>query len=303
MYVAVVGSSGAVGQELVSLLRKDGIEPVCFHSKSTISFTGIDIAYFCVSGELAKKWIPQARACGTTCIDSSSHYRSDPDVPLVIPEINSYALNSHQGIIASPNCTTTLMLLPLAPLHKKYGIKRIVATTYQAVSGRGMKAIEELKTQTNAHLNQEPLVADLFPSPCAFNVFPHESPLDNAGYAEEERKMEVETQKILEDPKVRVTARCVRVPVFRVHCQALNVEFFSPFSLDEMVEGVANAPGVKLVKTPTALEASEKKTVLCGRMRLDPTQPNTLELWVAGDQLLKGAALNMLQIAKELCFV
>ncbi|MDN3506978.1 MAG: aspartate-semialdehyde dehydrogenase [Simkaniaceae bacterium] len=288
--MAVVGASGAVGLEIQKLLKKEDL--ILFDSKSSISFKGIDLAFFCLGAKNAKDLIPTARAEDVICIDASSAYRDDPDVPLIVPEINAHLLKRRPGIIASPNCTTTLMLLPLAPLHKKYRMKRIVVSTYQAVSGAGKKGITELKEQTKASLAGKPLAPECFPYPCAFNVFPHESA------EEEERKMDVETKKILGDENVCVTARCIRVPVFRVHSQAINVEFFEPFELPQVLQLLSDAPGIEVKENPTPLDASGKNLVFCGNVRLDKTQKNTLELWVVGDQLLKGAALNMVQIAQ-----
>ncbi len=278
MRIAIVGSTGLVGKELIKLLR--GYELVLFDSKSVISFEGIDLVFFCVHSEIAQKLVPEARNAGAICIDSSTACRLDPDVPLVIPEINSDALEKHQGIIASPNCTTTLMLLALAPLHRHVRIKRVVAATYQAVSGAGKKALEEFE--------REP----------TFNVFPHESKMGADGYVDEERKMHLETQKILEDETLAVTARCIRVPVMRVHSQALNVEFEGPIEKEEVIELLKNAPGLVLKENLSALDAMGQKPVFCGHIRNDFTKHNTLDMWVVGDQLLKGAALNMVQIAE-----
>lgn len=298
MKIAIVGSSGAVGKELQKLL--EGRNTICFDSSTRVDFKGIDAALFCVSSEIASKLIPEARKKGVLCIDSSTAYRNDPNVPLVIPEINAHAFKGHQGIIASPNCTTTLMLMPLAPLHRKYKIKRIVAATYQAVSGAGIKAIEELKLQTKHYLEGKEIALNIFPTQCAFNVFLHESMRDETGHAVEEKKMHAETQKILGDTSIAVAATCVRVPVFRVHSQAVNVEFENPFDLTEINAILTHAPGVCVKENPSTLDASGKNQVFCGRIRIDPTQKNTLEMWIVGDQLLKGAALNMKQIL-DLC--
>ncbi len=303
MKIAVVGSSGAVGKEVLSLLNERGIEPLVFTSSSVVNFESIDLAFFCVGNRVAEELIPQARKSGVLCIDSSSAFRSDPAVPLIIPEINAHSLKNHTGLIASPNCTTTLMLLPLAPLHRRFKIRRVVAATYQAVSGAGEKGIEELKVQSRNYLDGNPSPPVFFPYPCAFNVFPHESPMDETGYVEEERKMHTETQKILEDETVSVTARCIRVPVFRVHSEALNVEFVHPINLKEIHAILEKTPGIIYRKNPVALDAAFQKPVFCGNLRLDHSQNNTLDLWVVGDQLLKGAALNMIQIAETLCLL
>lgn len=297
MKIAIVGSNGAVGKELQKLLK--GREVICFDSSSPADFAGINVALFCVSSEIASQLIPEARKQKVLCIDSSTAYREDPSVPLVIPEINGDALKHHKGIISSPNCTTTLMLMPLAPLHKRYQIKRIVTATYQAISGAGTKAIDELKNQTKQFLEEKEMSASIFPTPCAFNVFLHESMRDSSGLAVEEKKMHTETQKILGDSSILVTAICVRVPVFRVHSLAVNVEFVQPICLEEITSILENTSGICLKKNPSSLDASEKNEVFCGRIRLDQTQKNTLEMWIVGDQLLKGAALNMKQILEH----
>ena len=272
MRIAIVGSTGLVGKELIQLL--EDYEPVLFDSKSAISFEKIDLAFFCVSKELAQKLIPAARDSGVLCIDSSAAFRLDPNVPLVIPEINAHLLENHQGIIASPNCTTTLMLLALAPLHKHFKIKRVFVATYQSISGAGKHALESFEKKP------------------VFNVYLHESK------EKEEQKMLLETQKILEDETIAVMARCVRVPVARVHSQAVNVEFNCPVEKEMAIEVLKSAPGLVLKENPSALDAAGQKHVFCGDIRNDFTQDNTLDMWVVGDQLLKGAALNMFQIAE-----
>lgn len=308
MKVAIVGASGVVGKELQALLTERSFphrELLLFNSSRPPSFSGVDLAFFCVPAEQAKHLIPEARAANVLCIDSSSHFRHDPSVPLVIPEINPEALAEHQGVIASPNCTTTLMLMPLAPVHQKWTIKRIIAATYQAVSGAGARAMEELTTQTRASLDQQPLQVETFPSPCAFNVFPHESAVGDDGFVEEERKMWKETHKILGSSDIGVCATCIRVPVLRSHSIALNVELERPFTKEELQHVLSQAKGVEFSETRawTALDATRRNHVVCGKLRLDPTHPRAFTLWVVGDQLLKGAALNMVQIAEELLCV
>ena len=300
MKIAIVGATGAVGQELVKLFEGRNDELLLIDSKSSFSFSGVDLAFFCVESAVAKQLIPIARMSGTLCIDSSTAFRADPNVPLIIPEINGHALRRHQGIIASPNCTTTIMLMPLAPLHRRFQIKRIVAATYQAVSGAGTKGIKELERQTRGYLEKEELAPEVFPYSCAFNIFPHESTMAPSGYVAEEIKMHEESRKILEDETIGVTATCVRVPVFRVHSVAINVEFARPFEKEEVLSLIATAPGVQWKDNPIPLDAAQQKPVFCGRVRLDHTRDNTLEMWVVGDQLLKGAALNMFQIAQYL---
>lgn len=297
--MGILGPNGAVGKELIAQLEKRAFpvqELRLFDSRAPLRFEGLDFLFCCIGSESAKMLIPKGVEAGAICIDASSAYRKEESVPLVIPEINPHALKKHQGIIASPNCTTTLMLLPLAPLHQRFQIKRIVAATYQAVSGAGAKGIEELERQVSGEG-----VPSVFPHRCAFNTFLHESPLLDSGYVEEEEKMAFETKKILEDPSIGVSARCVRVPVYRAHSEALNVEFHRPFSLEEVEEILAQAPGIAHAESPSAIDAERRNTVLYGKVRLDATQPKTLEMWVVGDQLLKGAALNMVQIAESLC--
>lgn len=270
------------------------------------SFRGLDLVFLCVGSDLAKELAPKAVAEGAVVIDNSSAFRLDPSVPLVIPEINAHALNNHQGIIASPNCTTTIMLLPLAPLHRKYQVKRIVAATYQAASGAGQAAMEELRAETEAVLAGRSFERRVMPHPYAFNLFPHNSPLNEHGYAEEELKMVYETRKILDDDSIRVTATCVRVPILRAHSEALNIEFCDAVNLDDARALIASAPGVHFMEDwgnnrfPMPSDATGRDEIYCGRLRLDQSQEKTLEMWVVGDQLLKGAALNCVQIAEKL---
>lgn len=309
LFTAIIGATGAVGKQLVQCIKSRSFpysELALFDSYSEISFNDIELAFFCVPAPLAKTLVPLAQKQGVICIDGSDAFRMDPAVPLVIPEINPAALLQHCGIIASPNCTTTLMLLPIASLHRTFKIKRIVAATYQAVSGAGAKAMEELIQQTSAVLEGRPSSPRFFPHPSAFNVFPHESPIDHHGYAVEEKKMHFETQKILADTSIGVTATCVRVPVLRAHSIALNMEFTHTITPEIAKENIAQSPGVILWEDwekntfATPFSASQKDCVFCGRIRNDHTQKNTLEMWIVGDQLLKGAALNMVQIAEHL---
>ncbi len=325
MQVAIVGPTGAVGMELLKLLEKRAFplkrlrlfgSPASIGKKLSfkgellpvepIDFHGVDLAIFCTSRTVSIELAPLARSAGTIVIDNSSAFRLNPDVPLVIPEINGDTLKTHQGMIASPNCTTTIMLLPLAPLHRRAKIKRIVAATYQAASGAGIAAMEELKEETRAHLSNTPFERTVMPHPYAFNLFPHDSPLLPHGYAEEEMKMLHETRKILGDESIQVTATCVRVPVLRAHAEALNVEFRSELSKEEALALLRTTAGVTLLEDwennrfPMPSDATESEQVFCGRLRVDQSQVRTLEMWVVGDQLLKGAALNNIQIAEGL---
>lgn len=307
--VAIVGATGAVGKELIQCLHKRSFpldDLHLFDSQSKMSFNNIDLAFFCIPSSRARELVPLAQRQGVLCIDGSDGFRMDPKVPLIIPEINPHMLVQHEGIIASPNCTTTLMLLPITTLHRKYKIKRIVAATYQAVSGAGAKAMEELFAQTSSILQGKKPTPQFFPHPCAFNVFPHESTIDEYGYAVEEKKMHRETQKILEDTSISVTATCVRVPVLRAHSMALNIEFVHEVTAEIARREIAESAGVTLFEDwehntfPMPLSASNQENIFCGRIREDHTQKNTLEMWIVGDQLLKGAALNMVQIAEAL---
>lgn len=326
--VAILGATGAVGTELLSLLaerqfpladlkllasaRSQG-QVIEFQGKNlTIEpvqegcFDEVDIVLASAGGSISKTWLPKAVAAGAVAIDNSSAFRMDEQVPLVIPEINSQAAQNHQGIIANPNCSTILMNMAVYPLHQIQPIQRIVVATYQSASGAGARAMAEVKSQAQAILNGEPVQPEIFPYPLAFNLFPHNSPLNEDGYCEEEVKMVKETRKIFGAPELRITATCIRVPVLRAHSEAVNLEFAHPFSVAQARELIAQAPGVKLVEDwsrnyfPMPLEASGKDEVLVGRIRQDISHPCGLELWLSGDQIRKGAALNAVQIAELL---
>lgn len=324
--LAIVGATGAVGQELLKLLEKRCFpihELHCFASARSAgkevefqgkripikpltegSFEGIDIAIFSAGSQISRQWVPYAAERGVKIIDNSSAFRMDPDVPLIIPEINPHALQSHHRIVACPNCSVAIMLMAVAPLHRKFNIIRIVAATYQAASGAGYQAIKELEEETLAYLENRPYRRSVMPHPYAFNLFPHNSALTENGYVEEELKMLHETRKILDDDKIWVNATCVRVPVLRAHSEALNVSFSQPVSVKEAYEVLETAPGIKILEDrannrfPMPIDATGQDDVLCGRLRIDPSFPHTLDLWVVGDQLLKGAALNAIQIAE-----
>ena len=257
-------------------------------------------------GATSKAWAKTIVEAGAVMVDNSSAFRMNPEVPLVVPEINSAAAANHRGIIANPNCTTILMAVAIYPLHKIQPIQRIVVSTYQSASGAGARAVEEVKVQSQAILNGEVPQPKILPYPLAFNLFPHNSPLTDSGYCEEEMKMVNETRKILNEPTLKVTATCVRVPVLRAHSEAINLEFKEPFSVVQARETIAQASGVQLVEDwhnnyfPMPLDASGKDEVLVGRIRQDLSHPCGLELWVCGDQIRKGAALNAVQIAELL---
>jgi aspartate-semialdehyde dehydrogenase len=326
--LAILGTTGAVGTELLELLENRNFpladlkllasarsagktlkfkgENIPIESVSDRSFDQIDIVLASAGGEISKTWAGVAIEKGAVVIDNSSAFRMNPEVPLVVPEVNPQNAASHRGIIANPNCTTILMTLAVWPLHNIQPVKRIVAATYQSASGAGAKAMEEVKTQTSSILQGEPPVAEVLPYPLAFNLFTHNSPMTDLGYCEEELKMVNETRKIFGSQEIRITATCVRVPVLRAHSEAINLEFETPFSPDEAREILSQAPGVKLVEDwqinyfPMPIEASGKDEVLVGRIRQDISHRCGLELWLCGDQIRKGAALNAVQIAELL---
>ena len=326
--VAILGATGAVGTELLALLEerkfplgklkvlaseRSAGKSIVFAGKELIieavtesSFDDIDMVLASAGGSISKKWLPIAVKAGAVSIDNSSAFRMHPDVPLIVPEVNPEAAAQHKGIIANPNCTTILMTVALYPLHQVQPIQRIVVATYQSASGAGAMAMEEVKVQAQAILNGETAVAEILPYPLAFNLFPHNSPMTENSYCEEEMKMVNETRKIFGDNDIRITATCVRVPVLRAHSEALNLEFSHPFSPDKAKEILAEAAGVKLVEDfsknyfPMPIDASGKDDVLVGRIRQDISHPNGLELWLCGDQIRKGAALNAVQIAELL---
>ncbi|MBD3561743.1 aspartate-semialdehyde dehydrogenase, partial [Planktothrix sp. FACHB-1355] len=243
---------------------------------------------------------------GAVVVDNSSAFRMEPQVPLVVPEVNPEAAADHRGIIANPNCTTILMSVAVWPLHRVQPVKRMVAATYQSASGAGARAMEEVKEQAKAILAGETPQKEIFPYPLAFNLFPHNSKLNKLGYCEEEMKMVNETRKIFGSPEMRITATCVRVPVLRAHSEAINLEFDRPFSVEKARDILSQAPGVRLVEDwqanyfPMPIEASGKDEVLVGRIREDISNPGGLEFWLSGDQIRKGAALNAVQIAELL---
>jgi aspartate-semialdehyde dehydrogenase len=326
--VCVVGI-GAVGTEMVRLLkqrnfpmksltilarseRTETIDGVGYPVKvaQPDAFAGMDFAFF-AGTEGAKGasqtlgWEAVKRGC--VVIDNGDDFRMDPRVPLIVPEINADAMKSHQGFIANPNCSTIIALMPLAPLHKAAKIKRLVASTYQAVSGTGSAAIKELDAQARAWAAGQPLKAEVYPHQIAFNVIPSVGSFkDESGETTEEVKMRRETHKILGDPSIRVSATCVRVPVFNGHSIALNVELHQPLPPEQARELIRKAPGVQVVDDPSKqsyplpIRASGIYDVLVGRIRKDQSAENGLALWCAGDNIWKGAALNAVQIAEVL---
>jgi len=327
--IAVVGATGAVGLEFLRCLERRRFplskirllasarsrgKKMLFNGKKVRveeltenSFKDVDIAFFSAGSAVSKKFAPRAVRLGAVVLDNSSAFRMDPEVPLVIPEINPEALSGHKGIIANPNCSTIIAITPLWPIHQRNRIGRLIVATYQAASGAGAAAMVELLESTRAHLEERRYKNTVLPHPYAFNLFSHNSKVDPAsGYNEEEIKMAKETRKIFADPDIRVSATCVRVPVLRAHSEALNFECERPIDADEVRAILRKAPGVKIVDDtnknyfPMPQDASGQDNVLVGRIRQDASDPSgkSIALFVAGDQLLKGAALNAVQIAE-----
>ena len=326
--VAILGATGAVGQELLELLAERSF-PVgelvvlasprsagqtlqwqgaahTIQAVSEAAFEGVDVVLASAGGSASKQWAPVAARAGAVVIDNSSAFRMDPGVPLVVPEVNPEAAFSHQGIIANPNCTTILLTLALAPLHARRPIKRVVVSTYQSASGAGARAMEELRSLSRTVLEGGEPVSEVLPYSLAFNLFLHNSPLQANGYCEEELKMVNETRKIMGVPELRLSATCVRVPVLRAHSEAVNIEFHEPFPVDEARDLLKVAPGVELLENfeanrfPMPTDVTGRDPVAVGRIRQDLSDPHALELWLCGDQIRKGAALNAIQIAELL---
>ena len=332
--VAILGATGAVGTEFLKLIeernfpfaelrllasaRSAGKEIEFMGKTYTVqeatkdSFEGIDIALF-AGGSVSKEFAPYAVKAGAVVIDNSSTFRMDPEVPLVVPEVNPEDILKHKGIIANPNCSTIIMVMALKPLYDLARIKRIVVSTYQAVSGAGKEGIDELTDQCKAFSEGREMVANILPSdslekhyPIAFNLIPQiDVFLDNL-YSKEEMKMVNETKKIFHDEKLGITATTVRVPVYRSHSESVNIEFEHDLELDDMIEAIKSFPGLQLMDDPQnqvypmPLYTSEKDDCYVGRLRRDESNPNTFNLWVVGDQIRKGAALNTLQIAETM---
>jgi aspartate-semialdehyde dehydrogenase len=326
--VAIMGATGAVGTELLSILaeRKFPVselrllasarsagktltyqgETIKVQELTHDSFKGIELVLASAGGKLSKEFAPSAVKAGAVVVDNTSHFRMVDGVPLVVPEINPEDIALHQGIIANPNCSTIIMALPLFPLHRRFGVKRVVAATYQAASGAGAVAMDELVKETAASIRGESFQRTVIPQPYAFNLFPHNSAMTENGYCEEELKMVKETRKIFHDNDIRVTATCVRVPVLRAHSEALNIELERDASVDEIYSVLRGAEGVEVFEDraknrwPMPLDVSGKDPVMVGRVRKDLSQEKTFDLWVVGDQIRKGAALNAVQIAERL---
>lgn len=327
-HVAIVGASGAVGIELLRLLeeRKFPVgqltllasarsagrvlsflgEPVTIQELTHESFAGVDIALFSAGGGISKEFVPSAVKAGAVVVDNSSAFRSDPSVPLVIPEINGADIADHQGVIANPNCSTAITLMALYPLHQRFGVKRVFASTYQAVSGSGAQGIVELETQMAALNRGEKAEKKIYDYQIAFNAIPRVDSFQDSGYTKEEMKMQVEGAKIMHLPAFKASVTCVRIPVYRAHSIAVSAEFEQPVDLANARKAIESFPGIDLVDNPAAFEyptplhVSGEDNCKVGRLRVDCALDNGLSFWVVGDQLLKGAALNAVQIAERL---
>jgi aspartate-semialdehyde dehydrogenase len=327
-HIAVVGATGAVGEEFFRVMERRNFpvasmralasgksagkkiqfrgRPITVEELGEKSFDKIDIAFFSAGGDISRKFVPIAQNAGAVAIDNSSVFRMEPDVPLVIPEINPDDAKKHCGVIANPNCTTAVALMAIYPLHRAFGVKRVFASSYQAVSGSGQKAINELKEQVAASAHNQEATAKVYPHPIAFNVLPHVDVFLETGYTKEEMKFQNEGAKIMHVPNFRASITCVRVPVYRAHSVAVSAEFEKKVSVEQAREVLAKAPGLELVdepqknRYPMPLNVAGKDNCEVGRVRLDCALENGLAFWVSGDQLLKGAALNAVQIAELL---
>ena len=328
--VAIAGVTGAVGQEFISILAERDFpidkltvlassrsvgKKVQFKGAEYIvseltekSFANVDIALFSAGGARSKQFAPAAVEAGAIVVDNSSAFRMDPQVPLVIPEINPEAIVQHNGIIANPNCSTIIGIVPVWPLHKANKVKRMIVSTYQAASGAGQAAMLEMKRQAEEILAGKPATCNTLRYQLAFNVYNHDSPVDDNGYNEEEMKMVHETRKIFNCPDIAITCTCIRVPVMRAHCESINLEFADPITPQQVEELLSTAPGVEVMddrqnnRFPMPIDASGKDNCMVGRIRQDESIPDNrgINIWVAGDQLRKGAALNAVQIAEKL---
>ena len=328
--LAIAGVTGAVGQEFLKILEQrdfpfDSLKVLAssrsagkkieFKGREYIveeltknSFGRIDILLSSAGAARSKEFAPAAVEAGAVVVDNTSAFRMDPDVPLVVPEINPQKIQEHNGIIANPNCSTIIAIVPVWPLHKANPVKRMIISTYQSASGAGMKAMRELQEQAREILDGKKPTCEAFPYQIAFNVFSHNSDLDADGYNLEEVKMIKETRKIFDCPDIAVTCTCIRVPVMRAHCESINLEFTDPITPEQTRDLLSTAPGVSLIddrennRFPMPIDATDEDDVFVGRIRQDQSVPDNrgINIWVAGDQLRKGAALNAVQIAEKL---
>ena len=326
--VAVVGATGAVGSLMVKVLEERNFpvrelkvlassrsvgKPIQYKGKTYSveelkedSFDGVQLALFSAGGSVSRKFAPIAAKAGCVLVDNSSAFRMDPTVPLVVPEVNPDALANHPNIIANPNCSTIQMVVALKPIYDAVGIRRIVVTTFQAVSGTGMRAIQELRNQAESVVKEQDVLHEVYPHQIAFNCLPHIGAFLDNGFTEEEMKMINETRKIFADPHIAVCATTVRVPVFFGHSESVNIETNAPISVEKVRELLASAPGVRLVDDPGSnvypmpLDAAGQDDTFVGRIRKDPSVENGIALWVVADNIRKGAASNAVQIAEIL---
>jgi aspartate-semialdehyde dehydrogenase len=319
--VAVIGATGAVGRTMLTLLRErefpadeivpfasarsagtdvDGLSVRALTADAEID--GFDIALFSAGAGISREWASRFVEAGATVVDNSSAFRRDPEVPLVVSEVNPHALDGHRGLIANPNCSTMQMVVALAPIHRAVGIERLVVATYQSVSGTGKKAIDELEAQAHASLHGMEMPApEVYPEPIAFNVIGAAGSFaDGDDHTDEERKMMFETRKILDDESIGVAVTCVRVPVRICHSEAVNVQTREPLSPEDARELLSRAPGLSLEDVPTPLKATGRDEVYVGRIRRDESHPRALSMWIVSDNLRKGAATNAVQIAELL---
>ena len=327
-HIAVVGATGAVGAELLGVIERRNFsvaslraigsarssgKSVRFHNDSIPveeltdrSFDKIDIVFFSAGGDVSRKYVPIACQADAIAIDNSSVFRMEPHVPLVIPEINAEDVRGHRGLIANPNCTAAIALMAIYPLHRVFAVRRVFGASYQAVSGSGARAINELRQQVEDASQNRQMRSQIYPYPIAFNVLPHVDSFLENGYTKEEMKFQNEGRKIMHLPEFRASLTCVRVPVYRAHSVAISAEFERPVPVEQAREVLAKAPGIELVDEPQSnrypmpLSVAEKDNCQVGRVRVDCAFENGLSFWVSGDQLLKGAALNAVQIAELL---
>jgi aspartate-semialdehyde dehydrogenase len=328
--VAIVGATGAVGQEFLNVLAerkfpiknlkllasaKSAGKKAEFAGKSyTVeelthdSFTDVQVAFFSAGGSISKEFAPSAVKAGAVVVDNTSYFRMKDGIPLVVPEVNGEQIAKHNGLIANPNCCTIIMVVPLWPLHKVNRIKRVVVSTYQSVSGAGAWGLYELDAQMKAYATGQPIAKEKFPHQIVNNLFSHNTKVAENGYNEEENKMVAETRKIFGDPKIQVSPTCIRVPIPRAHSESINIEFERPMTPDQVRAILSRAPGIKVVDDaeknhfPMPLEASGQDDVLVGRIRQDISRDDGrgIDLFVSGDQVRKGAATNAVQIAERL---
>ena len=326
--VAIVGATGAVGQELIGCLESRAFpvseliplaspasagktvrfrdEDVTVQVAGPDSFTNVDIVFFSAGATRSRALVPFAKEAGAVVVDNSSAFRMDPDVPLVVPEVNPNDLTGHKGLVANPNCVAAILTVALAPLRALGQLERLIVSTYQSASGAGAKAMEDLVVQTRDHLEGRPVVPKVLPHPYAFNLFSHDSAIEENGFNGEENKVIEETRKILGQPELGMTVTCVRVPVLRAHTESVHITFDRPVSVEAAQRALESATGVELVDDPSAnlfpmpVKASGGDDVLVGRVRKDGMDDRCLNLLICGDQLLKGAALNAVQIAEAL---